>query len=407
MAGAFFTPKQYAYWNNANHRWNIKFGATRSGKTFLDYYMLPKRIRGTKGDGLTVILGTTQATIERNLLQPMRQMYGQALVPESIAIDGGIKLFGKDVYIIGAEKRTQVSKIQGQGIEYAYGDEITTWSHEVWQMLTTRLDKPHSRFDGTCNPTTPTHWLKQFIDNPELDVYAQQYRITDNTKLHPDVITAMKAELAGTVYYHRFINGEWTAAEGVVYPNFDADKFVVPTKDRNYSRYVVSIDYGTNHPCVFGLFGYMPAEDRWYMVREYYHNGAQERQKTVGEYYRDLQTFTGGLDISKVYLDNAPIASSFNIYLRKQGDYSSRLADNAVEAGIQSVATALNKGKIYFNDCCKNTIREFSGYRWNEKADSDKPIKEDDDCMDMLRYFIHTHRVGHVPLQTLSQIYGI
>ena len=35
-----FTDKQIEYLNKANHRWNIKHGATRSGKTYLDYYII-------------------------------------------------------------------------------------------------------------------------------------------------------------------------------------------------------------------------------------------------------------------------------------------------------------------------------------------------------------------------------
>ena len=72
--------KQKEFWNNANHRWNIKSGATRSGKTYLDYFIIPKRIRATKGQGLIVILGNTQRTLERNILDPMRQIYGNKLV---------------------------------------------------------------------------------------------------------------------------------------------------------------------------------------------------------------------------------------------------------------------------------------------------------------------------------------
>ena len=72
--------KQKEFWNNCNARWNIKSGATRSGKTYLDYYLIPKRIRATKGQGLIVILGNTKGTIERNLLEPMRNIYGTGLV---------------------------------------------------------------------------------------------------------------------------------------------------------------------------------------------------------------------------------------------------------------------------------------------------------------------------------------
>ena len=68
------SPKQHEFVLNANRRWNFKGGATRSGKTYLDFrWMIPIRIRDRVGkDGLTVILGVTKSTIERNVLEPMR-----------------------------------------------------------------------------------------------------------------------------------------------------------------------------------------------------------------------------------------------------------------------------------------------------------------------------------------------
>ena len=41
--------KQKEFWTTKPHRWNVKTGATRSGKTWLDYYVIPKRIRAVDG----------------------------------------------------------------------------------------------------------------------------------------------------------------------------------------------------------------------------------------------------------------------------------------------------------------------------------------------------------------------
>ena len=53
------TPKQIEYTQNANHRWNIKTGAVRSGKSFVDTAaVIPERIIERKGKpGLSVIIG--------------------------------------------------------------------------------------------------------------------------------------------------------------------------------------------------------------------------------------------------------------------------------------------------------------------------------------------------------------
>ena len=62
-----FSKKQQEFFENANHRWNIKSGATRSGKTYMDYYVIPKRIRARAGkEGLTAILGVSDREIARN-----------------------------------------------------------------------------------------------------------------------------------------------------------------------------------------------------------------------------------------------------------------------------------------------------------------------------------------------------
>ena len=76
------TSKQNEYIRNATHRWNIKTGAVRSGKSYVDTaYTIPARIRERIGKpGLTVIFGVSRDTIERNVLQPMRETYGSGLV---------------------------------------------------------------------------------------------------------------------------------------------------------------------------------------------------------------------------------------------------------------------------------------------------------------------------------------
>lgn len=381
------SPKQKEFWNNATARWNIKSGATRSGKTYLDYYIIPKRIRATKNNGLLVLLGNTRGTLERNILDPMRDIWGAGLVG-NISSDNTVKLFGKKVYALGADKKTSVSKIQGAGIEYCYGDEITTWSEEVFQMLKSRLDKPNSVFDGTCNPDNPNHWFKTFLDS-DADIYHQHYTIYDNPFLDPFFVEQLKKEYAGSVYYQRFILGQWARAEGLVYDMFYEDKNVVKTIDRAYTDYYVAVDYGTQNATVFGLFGMY--RGKWYLIKEYYYSGREQgRQKTDSQYADDLQAFIDGIPIMHVIID--PSAASFKAELRQRG-IATRDANNDVLNGIRYTGGLLSDERLLINDCCTKTIDEFYTYSWDDKASllgEDKPLKEDDHCMDMIRYFSYT-----------------
>ena len=87
-------------------------------------------------------------------------------------------------------------------------------------MLKSRLDKPYSCFDGSCNPEHPTHWLKEFLDNAELDIYLQKYTIFDNPFLPEAFVEQLCKEYEGTIYYDRLILGLWKRADGAIYKRF-------------------------------------------------------------------------------------------------------------------------------------------------------------------------------------------
>ena len=244
--------KQKEFIKNANKRFNIKTGATRSGKTYLDIlYTIPSRIRERSGkDGLNVILGVTNSTIERNILQPLRELYGDKLVG-TINSHNVAQLFGEDVYCLGAEKVSQVSKIRGASIKYCYCDELAEYNQEVFELLKSRLDKEYSVLDGALNPESPTHWLKQFLDS-DADIYCQTYTIFDNPFLPKKFVENLCKEYEGTVYYNRYILGQWCNAEGLIYTRFanEPSKYIWHDRkeDGTYSlpegMTIIGVDYG-------------------------------------------------------------------------------------------------------------------------------------------------------------------
>lgn len=401
--------KQIEYIHSANARWNLKVGAVRSGKSFADIvYTIPSRLRAGHGkDGLNVILGVSRETIERNVLQPMREQYTDRLVG-NINSRNIAQVCGEDVYCLGAEKVSQVAKIQGASIKYCYGDEIAKWNQEVFAMLQSRLDKPYSCFDGSCNPEYPNHWLKAFIDRTDIDLYLQGYTIFDNPFLPKEFVDNLCKEYAGTVYYQRYIMGEWALAEGLIYPMY-ADA-IQETPEGQVSRWVLSLDYGTQNAFSAGLWGLYGTV--WYRVKEYYYSGRETGvQKTDEEYATDLDGFVSfltdgdepvinGYNKLRVIVD--PSAASFIALLRKRGKYHVIPADNAVADGIRETATAMQLGKIKVSPVCKAWIKEAQGYVWDETAADDRPVKENDHAMDDTRYFVKTMGVAKPRNQYVS-----
>nr|DAQ52281.1 MAG TPA: large terminase [Caudoviricetes sp.] len=377
--------KQLEFARYANHRWNFKGGATRSGKTYLDFkWIIPLRIRERAGkDGLAVILGVTKSTIERNVLEPMRNLYGDKLVG-TISSDNTAWIFGEKCYCLGAEKVSQVSKIRGASIKYCYGDEVADWSEEVFALLKSRLDKEYSCFDGTYNPQYPNHWLKRFLDS-DADIFSQVYTIDDNPFLPPSFVENLKKEYAGTVFYDRYILGKWTLAEGLVYPMFGDSCIVQDIPDTG--DYYISIDYGTHNPFSAGLWCVTKTEA--VRIGEYYYCGREERkEKTPEEYYSEVKRLAGGRDIKCLIVD--PSADAFIATVKKHHDFKVRGAVNDVLPGIQTTAEMIASGKVKIHESCEDAIREFGLYRWDEKAESDRVVKENDHAMDEIRYMVMT-----------------
>lgn len=412
-----FSRKQNEYIRDADARWCIKVGAVRSGKSFVDIaQIIPEQLRVRKSEaGLNVILGVSKETIERNVLQPMREIYTDKVVG-SINSRNIAYICGVPVYCLGAEKVNQVAKIQGSSIKYCYGDEIAKWNKEVFAILQSRLDKPYSRFDGACNPEYPGHWLKEFIDKPGIDIYLQKYTIHDNPFLSPGFVESLCKEYAGTVYYQRYILGEWTLAEGLIYPMYE-DALETPP-DEKPDAVGLSIDYGTQNAFAALLWGKYGGV--WYLMREYYYSGRDTGiQKTDEEYADALDSFL--LDLTqpkeegeepmvttynKIRTVIDPSAASFIALLKKRGKYRVVPADNAVLDGIRETATCMKNGRIKINPECKNTVRELQGYVWDEKADEDKPVKVADHAADALRYWVKTNRLAKVERQYISPIFG-
>ena len=380
------TDKQREYLQNCNHRWNVKTGATGSGKSFLDFTVaIPKRITACRGEGLIVLLGNTRGTLERNILEPMRQWW-----PGNVGMirsDNTVDLFGKKVYALGADNKKHVSRIQGATFEYVYGDEVTTWSEDVFQMLKSRLRCEHSHFDGTCNPDNPEHWFKKFLDS-DADIYQQSYVIDDGV-LPNHIVAELKKEYAGTVFYDRYILGKWAQAEGLIYSMVNEKNFYTDAErplSLHFSGYrTIVCDYGTVNPCVFyDIYDY---NDVSYIDREYrWDSRKMQHQKTDEEYADDMMEFVGDKQCT-IIVD--PSAASFIEALLRRGLYVLG-ANNDVIDGIRKTGVLFQKKKLLIHESCKGLKSELSSYSWDPKSTEDKPLKQQDHGPDAIRYYVNS-----------------
>lgn len=415
--GIILSEKQNEFILNCNHRYNFKVGAVRSGKSFCDIaYVIPARIRAGSGkSGLNLILGVSKESIERNVLKPMREIYTERLVGNIKAVNNIALIFGEPCYCLGAEKASQVSKIQGMSVKYAYGDEVAKWSKEVFKMLQSRLDKEYSCFDGSLNPESPNHWLKkEFLDNDKIDAYIQNYIIDDNPYLPKEFISNLKQEYVG-VYYDRYILGKWALAEGLIYPNYkdaygDCPFILNKNTFKSMDKFCISVDYGTLNAFAAALW--VEVNGIWWLWKVYYYSGRETGiQKTDNEYAEALIDFVDPIfyiqkeliqsyqkdDFEKLDVVVDPSAASFIAEIKKLNIFKVHKADNAVLDGIRNVGTAIARDQIKVDKKIDVWEKEIGSYVWDDKiSDTEKPIKINDHLADAVRYFVRYKRLGKI-----------
>lgn len=375
--------KQIQSFNEATHRFNIWVGAVRSGKTYSSIIKLIDLIKnGPPGNGM--IIGVNRDTIQRNVLLELYKFLGFS--PPGTKVTE-TKLYGRNIYFVGAHDEGAVRRIQGSTLAFAYVDEAACIPEAFWKMLISRLSVPGAQLLATTNPEGPSHWLlKNFIEKKDLDLISWNFRLEDNPSLDLSYVENLKKEYSG-MFYKRFILGQWAASTGIIYDSFDDDNIFNTDKEQP-SYYISAIDYGTVNATCCLLFAVSP--NRFPQIRiedEYYYDSAVAgRQKTDAELADDIKQFISWRPIRSMYID--PAAASLKLELRNR-DLPITDAKNDVLTGIQVVSKFVQGKNLVLHKRCKNLIEQMQSYQWDSKAcdrGEDKPLKKMDHAVDALRY---------------------
>jgi PBSX family phage terminase large subunit len=370
-------------------------GSVRAGKTVvmsLSYVMWGMDTFDEVNLGMA---GKTIGSFRRNVLTPLKRMLkarGYRVKDHradnflTISYKGKTNFF----YIFGGKDESSQDLIQGITLGGMFFDEAALMPQSFVNQAIARCSVEGRKFWFNCNPAGPYHWFKlEFLDQlKEKNLLHIHFTMDDNLSLSQKIKDGYKRMFKG-IFYQRYILGLWVLAEGIVYDMFNQKKHVITEMPFGIDDFIIGVDFGTNNPTVFLLIG--RKGDAYYVLREYYYNGRKEsRQKTVSAYSKDLKNFIKDITYATIYID--PSASPLIAQLQEDGIYPEH-ADNAVLDGIQSVSNLLENDKLYIHESCKETLRELSSYIWDEKAQQrgeDKPVKENDHCLDGLRYAIHT-----------------
>lgn len=391
-----FSPKAKASLADSNARLNFWHGSVRSGKTISSIIRWLTYIK-TAPEGHLVMVGKTERTLKRNVLDEIERIVGSRSY-RYVGGAGEVWIFGRRVLLLGANDARAEGKARGLTAAGIYGDEITLWPEGLFKQLLARMSVRGAMLFGTTNPDGPYHWLKVgYLDRRELDMRVWHFDLDDNPALDPAYVASLKLEYGeGSLWYRRFIEGQWVAAEGAVFDFFDEREHVIPELPKPPEELFLSVDYGTSNATSASLnAAWRTGPLKAARLRAYYHSGAETgRQKTDAEYADDLDTTFGDVKarVQRVILD--PSAASFKVELRRRG-WRVLDADNSVLDGLRTHARMLKSGeyRIVDHPSNKQVIRDYGAYLWDAKAQArgeDKPLKVHDHALDESRYFLHT-----------------
>lgn len=368
-------------------------GSIRSGKTLSMAVGFVLWSMHTFDSQRFAICGKTIEALRRNVVSLLPQWLEGLCEVRERRSDNTLVITGfghtNTYHEFGGKDESSYTLIQGITLSGVLFDEAALMPRSFVEQALARCSVTGSKFWFNCNPAAPTHWFYQeWIRDPARhSVLYLHFTMEDNLALAPEVRARYERMYSG-VFYDRYIQGLWVAADGLVYPMFDPQKHL--TEERGGpGTYYISLDYGTVNPTAMGLWRLHNGEA--VMEQEYYHDSRKtHRQKTDEEYYQDLEEFAGDTPVQRIIID--PSAASFKECIRRHGKFKVMDADNSVLDGIRFTGTLLSQGRIRIHSSCENTINEFRAYLWDGKSSEDAVVKENDHSMDQMRYFCYTLR---------------
>lgn len=188
---------------------------------------------------------------------------------------------GSEIIVAGLDDPTKVRSAQ---YDWAYVNEAIQIQESEWMEVSARLRNgrvPYQQMVGDTNPGPPRHWIlsrektgrlirmpSNHKDNP---VYWDAKKKKWTKKGEAYVNGILRDGLTG-VTKSRLYDGEWVAAEGLVYPEWNADIHVIPkrTFPKDWPRYWV-FDFGFRDPFVWIELVEDPESGNVYLSKELYH----------------------------------------------------------------------------------------------------------------------------------------
>lgn len=383
----------------------IADGAIRSGKTvsmalsFVIWAMESFREQNF------AMCGKTIGSFRRNVLSVLKQMLssrGYTVIDHRA--DNLVEITRGNItnsfYVFGGKDERSQDLIQGITLAGIFFDEVALMPESFVNQGTGRCSIAGSKFWFNCNPDTPAHWFKkEWVDKrEEKNLLHLHFTMDDNMSLSDDIKRRYRDMYSG-VFFKRYIQGLWVAAEGVIYDQFVEHKESYIIDEPPKVRYAtIGVDFGgTGSAHSFTLTGFTQDWDVVVLDEFYWNNKEKGRLSPteLEEKFIDFcQRAKTKYKVYEAYCDSAEqtlIEGFENAVGRAHVSISVRNAKKgAINDRIAFYNSLMAQHRFYIMRGCTATIGALENAVYSDKNPT-KDIRLDDgtvniDSLDSMEY---------------------
>ncbi len=345
-----------------------------------------------------LLVRRTRASMTQSVLVTLEEKVVPALHPllsgPSRALRTAYRLDNRSEIV--AAGLDNADRIMSTEFDLVAAFEATEITEEQWEKLLSRLRNgkmPYQQAVADCNPSGPHHWLNLRASRGAMELLISRHE--DNPALFDarkkcfteagQRYMAMLARLTG-VRRQRLLEGQWAAAEGLVYPGFM--EAVLPenpgTLPAPAVRVIAGVDFGFTEPLAVLVLA-VGRNRVAYVVEEIYATRVPQARATAL-----LTTLAQRWQIETFYCD--PARNDSIHMLKDAGLCCAPNALRRIDEGIALVETRFMDGRLKIYPRCVETIREAAEYVYRKNSDgsmSNRPSDHENHAMDALRYAIN------------------
>ena len=377
--------KQKQFLKDDFSRINLLYGSVRSGKTWISLLKWAIWIGQQPPKQEFLMVAKTLTALKRNCLVVLEKQIGDN-ISYSISQKKAV-IFGRTVWLEGANDDRAEAKIRGMTLKGVYIDELSQVPEDFYLMALSRLSEQGAVCVATTNPDVPEHYVKQkIIDNENINKNVIKFLLDDNIFLDEEYKKNIIAEYStmSKLYYQRFILGEFVRAEGLVFPYYadNVEKFNIKAENvpKHFEWVEIGFDIGGNGSAyALTCTGYTGG--KIYVLKAQKKQAADLEMSDILQFvnsFCDYCVRKYGIYIQSLNCDHvAVIVNTINEQTKHRAGlcYKPPLEDRPF-----LMSKMFAEGRIFFvEDECEDLTDELQNLVFDEK--SDKAIPLDDGTM--------------------------